>query len=354
MGLKILHSADWHMDSPFAAFTEAQRQSLRSAQREIPVKIAEACRTQGCDLVLLAGDIFDGRWTRETLELVQQALAECHVPVLISPGNHDPWGPDCPWEEPWPSNVCVFPKMMARLDLPHLDCRVYGAGFSSMDCPSLLEGFRAEEGPKWQIGLFHGDPTGASSNYNPVTTAQIRNCGLDYLALGHIHKLGGLEIGRTVCGWPGCPMGRGWDETGEKGYLIVTLDNGTRIQPVSLDTTRFYQKTVEVGDDPAAALEAALPAMSRDFYRVTLQGYGSPDLQTLCRRFDRLPNLELRDQTTTPVNVWSQAGEDSLRGVYFQRLKDAAEMADPEERQRILLAAEISQMLLEGREVKLP
>ena len=54
------------------------------------------------------------------------------------------------------------------------------------------------------------------------------------------------------------------------------------------------------------------------------------------------------------MNLWDQAGVDSLRGVYFQRLKDAAELAEPEERQRILLAAEISQMLLEGREVKLP
>ena len=353
MGLKILHSADWHMDSPFASFSEPQRQALRQAQLEIPGKLARICREQSCDLVLLAGDIFDGLWSRDTLDLVRDALESCNVPVMITPGNHDPLGPGSPWEENWPRNVCIFPGTIAKLDLPYLDCRIYGAGFTSMDCPSLLEGFRAEAGPRYQIGIFHGDPTGAS-HYNPVTGAQIRQSGLDYLALGHIHSLGGLEADSTVCGWPGCPMGRGWDETGDKGCLLVTLGNGVQLQPMALDTPRFIQETVDIGDDAENTLERLLPAMSRDFYRLTLTGYGEPDLTALRRRFREIPNLELRDQTTAPVAIWDQAGEDTLRGVYFQRLKDAAEAAEPEERQRILLAAEISRQLLEGREVKLP
>ena len=35
MGLKILHSADWHLDSPFAGFTEQQRQFLKEEQKLI-------------------------------------------------------------------------------------------------------------------------------------------------------------------------------------------------------------------------------------------------------------------------------------------------------------------------------
>ena len=91
MGLKILHRADWQMDSPFASFSGDQREQLRRAQLEIPGKIARACREQNCDLVLLAGDLFDGAWSRRTLETVQGALEDCQVPVMISPGNHDPW-----------------------------------------------------------------------------------------------------------------------------------------------------------------------------------------------------------------------------------------------------------------------
>ena len=60
MGLKILHSADWHLDSPFLGFNDRQRQLLQEAQRTIPGKVADLCRQEDCDLVLLAGDLFDG------------------------------------------------------------------------------------------------------------------------------------------------------------------------------------------------------------------------------------------------------------------------------------------------------
>ena len=87
-----------------------------------------------------------------------------------------------------------------------------GAAFLGAESPSLLEGFHATGGEAWQLGLFHGDPTQAASPYNPVTAAQIRGSGLNYLALGHIHKGGSFRAGDTLCAWPGCPMGHGFDE----------------------------------------------------------------------------------------------------------------------------------------------
>ena len=88
MGLKILHSADWHLDSPFAGFPEAQRILLRNEQRKIPGKIADLCRREDCDMMLLAGDLFDGEPTRESIRVLKKALADCGVPVL---NMHAPW-----------------------------------------------------------------------------------------------------------------------------------------------------------------------------------------------------------------------------------------------------------------------
>ena len=68
MGLKILHSADWHLDSPFAGFDDSQRALLRQEQQSIPSKTAQLCRREKCDLMLLAGDIFDGEPARDTVE----------------------------------------------------------------------------------------------------------------------------------------------------------------------------------------------------------------------------------------------------------------------------------------------
>ena len=354
MGLKILHSADWHLDSPFAGFPEQQRQILKEEQRRIPGKVADLCRRENCDLMLLAGDLFDGEATRETIDLLKDALASCGVPVMIAPGNHDFCAPGSPWlEEKWPQNVFVFTGKLESVTIMGLDCRIYGAGFQSMDCESLLEGFEAQGDEKYCLAVLHGDPTQKNSPYNPITNAQVRNSTLDYLALGHIHKAGAFRSGATLCAWPGCPMGRGWDETGERGVCIVTLSEEPQIQAVSLDTLRFYDLEVDIGDDAAAALAEHLPgAGSNDFYRISLTGCGEVDLEALKQKFSAFPNLELRDKTEPPIDLWADADADTLEGVYFTMLRKAMEK-DPDNAQRIQLAAEISHKLLSGREVKL-
>jgi len=354
MGLKILHSADWHLDSPFLGFTKQQRQFLQEAQRKIPGKIADICRTEDCDMVLLAGDLFDGEARQETLELLKRELENCGVPVLIAPGNHDYCSDNSFWlEESWPENVFVFTGDMESVTIQGLNCRIYGAAFQSMDCASLLEGFRAQGDEKYCVAVLHGDPLQRNSPYNPITNAQVRNSSLDYLALGHVHKAGLFRSGETVCAWPGCPMGRGWDETGEKGICIVTIDEGAKVQTKSLNLPRFFDLTAEVNGDAAEAVESVLPATpGDDFYRVTLTGSGNVDLEDLKKEFSDFPNLELRDRTEPPVEVWADADKDSLEGIYFGMLRKAMEDS-PENARQIQLAAEISRKLLCGREVKL-
>ena len=353
MGLKILHSADWHLDSPFGGFSESQRTLLKQEQKKIPGKITDLCLRENCDMMLLSGDLFDGKPSRDTLELVKNALAASGVPVLISPGNHDYCGPGSCWQEKWPENVFIFTGGLESVTIAGLDCRIYGAGFQSMDCEPLLADFRAEGEETYKLAVLHGDAMQANSPYNPVTAAQVRGSGLDYIALGHIHKAGAFRAGSTLCAWPGCPMGRGWDETGDKGVCIVTIGEKTDIQPVSLDTIRFYELEVDVGQDAVEALETVLPgAGTKDFYRIGLTGYGSVDLAQLQKQFAACPNLELRDRTEAPMDLWAEAGEDTLEGIYFQLLHKAM-LEDPDNAETFRLAAEISRKILAGKEVVL-
>ena len=259
MGLKILHTADWHLGSPFSSLPENSRKQLRQAQREIPRLLGELCKKEGCSLALLSGDIFDGSPSRETVDSVKRALRSWEIPVCISPGNHDFYSLDSPWAEGWPENVHIFKENMESIDFPELGCRVYGGGYRSMDCPPLLEGFHAEGDARWCIGVLHGDAMNLNSPYCPVTAGQVRESGLDYLALGHIHSQGSFRAGGTLCAWPGCPMGRGWDETGEKGALIAELEGGACIKEYKLPLPAFYDYQVQVNRDAIGALETVLP-----------------------------------------------------------------------------------------------
>ena len=349
--IKILHSGDWHLDSPFQGRTEAQAGYLRRELLNIPDKIAALCKEENCDLVLLSGDLFDGTYTQESYRRVYDALQRMEKPVFISPGNHDYISPDSPYEkEIWPDNVHIFKRQTIEwVDMPDLALRVYGAGFQSMDCPPLLKNWRAEGRA---VGVFHGDPTQIHSPYNPVTKTQVADSGLLYLALGHVHKGDSFLAGQTLCAWPGCPMGRGWDEEGEKGVLIATLDDEAQTKFVPLDTPGFYDLAVDAG----SGIGTVLPAVpNEDFYRITLTGEAEmPDLDALQEEFFRFPNLTLRDHTRRPVDLWQKAGEDSFEGMYFGLLKDALDDAAEEEREKILLAARLSRQLLDGQEVELP
>ena len=347
--MKILHTADWHLGAPLHGHGEELRQALAA----VPGEILEVLRQEKCDLVLLAGDVFDGAYTLHTYQAVYQTLKDMAVPVFITPGNHDFCAPDSPWnKELWPENVHIFrSQQVESVALESLDCRIYGAGFGAMDCAAQLNGFVANCPEKYAIGIFHGDTTQANSPYNPITKAQVLSSNLDYLALGHIHKADSFTAGKILCAWPGCPMGRGYDEQGEKGVYIVTVEDTVSIRFRPLNTPRFYDLQAEPKD-----LGSILPPVaSEDYYRVTLTGScETPDLEALKKEFSRFPNLVLRDKTTRPVDIWGSLGEDSFEGTYFGLLKQALETANEEEKQEILLAAELSRRLLEGQEVVLP
>ena len=302
-------------------------------------------------MMFLSGDLFDGAYTQESYQAVYTALEKVNVPVFIAPGNHDFVGTNDPWlAERWPGNVHIFTRpSLTYVEVPELGCRVYGAGFDAMDCPGLLEGFRAEgENP---LCVLHADPTQVTSPYCPVTQAQIQASGLKYLALGHIHKGGQLRAGDTLCAWPGCPMGRGYDELEEKGVLIARIGETVTARFVPLDTPRFYDWEVSLEE-----LDAKLPPVGNEnYYRITLTGESEGvDLTALAQTYSRFPNLELRDKTVRPVDLWASVGEDSFAGTYFSLLKEQLESAPEETKKQILLAARISRQILDGQEVVLP
>ena len=356
--MKLLHSADWHLDAPMSGKTPAQNRFLRQELLSVPDKVAKLCQELDCEILLLSGDLFDGVYTKESYQAVYRALENVRIPVFIAPGNHDFCAPASPYlAESWPENVHIFTHAsMEAFPLPELNCTVFGAGYESMDCPGLLKDFHAEADTQWKIGILHGDPTVAGSPYCPITSRQVRDSGLDYLALGHIHKGGQSRSGDTLCAWPGCPMGKDFGESGIKGVLLVTLEDTVQAQDIPLNTPRFFDEKTDAGDDAQEAVASLLPAApSQDFYRITLTGYSNPiDTEALLTTFSHVPNLELRDQTLPEPDLWNSVGEDTLEGVFFRILQDNLDTQSQSLQRQIKLAARISRQILDGQEVTLP
>ena len=356
--IKILHTADWHIDAPLREFTDWQRRELRASLLELPGRVADLCIREGCDLMLLSGDVFDGPYTREGYEAVYRALERVEIPVFISPGNHDPYREGSVWtREQWPDNVYLFRhNEITSFGIRELDCRIYGAAFTGSDCPALLADFQADCSERYALLVLHGDPTNPSSPYNPITAAQVREAGVDYAALGHIHAQGRFEAGAGICAWPGCAMGKGYDETGTKGVLIAELEESVHVRFLPLTGPRFLAYDLEVSGDPVDMVASLLPpGGSLDHYRVRLTGEARPGfLDYMPTQFRDYPNLTILDETVPLGDIWEGAGEDHLTGLFLGFLQNAARDADLDTAEKLELAARIGRKILEGREVELP
>ncbi len=360
--IKFLHAADLHLDSPFAALAPRQAAERRQEQRRLVTELCALCRENSCDLLLLPGDLFDGKGVYlDTLDTLRDALSECGAQVFIAPGNHDPICPTSPYLcQAWPENVHIFTRAgIEAISLREHACTVYGAAFTASTMPPLLRGFRVPEEHKNAINLMvlHGDCVQADSPYNPVSKDEIASSGLSYLALGHTHLRGGPEkAGGTLYAWPGCPMGRGFDETGVKGVFLGTIeDREVSIRFVPMPGRRYEILSVPAGIDPYAAILDAIPEnCAEDIYRILLTGESEyVDVNALHAALDdRFYALQLRDETVPPLELWTRCGDNTLEGLSLQTLRQALDRCENARQRRLLeLAARRIVEVCEGREM---
>ena len=329
--LKLIHGADFHLDSPFSGLTPEQAALRRGEQRRLLEDLADLAREKEADLVLLSGDLLDSRQVyRETAQALARALGRIPCPVFIAPGNHDCFFARSVYAQDfWPDNVHIFTTPdITGVELPALNCTVYGRAFTQpWQEEAPLADFRAPEDGRLHLMCLHGE-VGNQSRYAPVPTAHMAASGLDYLALGHIHQYSGLQReGDTFWAYPGCPEGRGFDETGEKGVLYVEVDTRhATARLIPLGRRKYEILTADVtGSDPLTAVRAALPADTKDdIYRIILTGEGeAPDTAALTATLaPRFFGLTLIDRTRLPADLWQRREEDTLTGLFLRLMFD--------------------------------
>lgn len=354
--IRFLHAADLHLGAPFSGLLPAQAVKRRREQLELVQTMFEQANERGCRLAFLAGDVFDEEAAGpDTVEAVQRACASFRGDIFLAPGNHDCCRAGSVYlAGGWPQNVHIFTKReIARVDLS--ECTVYGAGFEAASEGPLLEGFRAEE-PGVKLMVLHGDAVQKDSPYNPITKKQIADSNLTYLALGHIHQASGLlHAGETAYAWPGCAMGRGFDELGEKGVYLgeISDDNALTLTFCPLGGRRYEILCVEAGEDALSSIEQALPDGTQDdIYRIILTGESRPiDTRALEQALEgRFFGLSIRDETRPKRDIWQDVGEDTLRGLFLRQLRAQYDRApDDEARRQIALAAKLGLDAMENR-----
>ncbi len=340
--IKVIHCADLHLGAELSSLGHLAR-----ARREEHVmtftRIIDLCQREKADLLLIAGDLFEGSCTDQPIvDTVREAFSR--IPdtlVAIAPGNHDYIALDSPYEqECWPDNVLIFKSDYDSAVFADRGFRVWGVGFArTYAAESLLPSGAFVDDRLINIGVLHGDlvAAGQSSLYNPVTVSQIGDSGLDYLALGHIHKRTDImRSGRTFYAYSGCPEGRGFDELGEKGVFIGTVSKG-KADMAFLPVCRRMNLELSVDIGAAATQNEAAEIIRRiareeygeqyreHLYKIILTGaltdrFTPDSLAITLRLQEDFYFAKVYDRTHPAIDVAALAKEISLKGIFVRKM----------------------------------
>jgi DNA repair protein SbcD/Mre11 len=290
----FVHAADLHLDTPFEGIAKpAPRvaEALQQASLQAWDALVQLTLDEKAAFLLLAGDIYDGeeRGVRAQLRFLRglRMLADARIPVCIVHGNHDPLHGRRGWSavRDWPEGVTVFEagevgSVPVAFDETLL-ATVHGISYAQRDtAENLARRFTRSGDAKIQIGLLHANVGGQKGHaaYAPCTLTDLEQTGLDYWALGHVHKSTTLRERSPWVVYPGDTQGRSpkASETGEKGALVVRCDDGkvrrTEFRPV--DTVRFVACKVPVDDAADLATVHDLVVRALDETREQHQGRG--------------------------------------------------------------------------------
>ncbi len=337
--MKFIHCADIHLDSPFtsvdAASSESRRLSLRSAFASLML----SAKTEKCELFVISGDLFDDECiTKDTsLEIKRHMESMPLCRFVIAPGNHDPYNSSSPYALiDWPENVYIFKNPeISSFDFPEINTTVYGYAFTSDTLThEVLSGFHVKDESRINILAAHCDIDTQGSYYCNITQRQLSESGLDYAALGHIHK--GTDIlcaGKTHYAYSGCIEGRSFNETGIKGAICGDIEKGN----ISLRRVRFCSKRYEkvrcdvtgatsLGDCADSIIKSCTDFGNDTMLRITLTGITSEGFFANSEQIKRiLPHIsyvEVCDETIPLLNNASLKEDKTLAGEFYRCLEE--------------------------------
>jgi DNA repair protein SbcD/Mre11 len=334
--MKLLHIADIHLDRVFHRAESRPAAARRRAELRDAVTHALAVgRERAVDAICVAGDVYEHDYvTEDTMSFLRDSFAAAGMPILVTPGNHDPYLPGSAWQRTdWPANVHLFTRdAVEPYDLGD-GITIWGAAFTARHCDaSAVTGFRVPADGGTHLLLIHAALTGEQwadeADYRPVTRAQLDATGVEYVMLGHFHD----GYGDRFLRYPGSPEPLDWGErTGDHGVSIVTVRAGAvTAEPVATATRRYVERSVSVAGAAGSAqvevaiLEAAA-AEPGACLRVVLTGEIEPSCEISPARLGErcragLAELAVVDQTEPAYDLPALAREESVRGRFVARL----------------------------------
>ena len=352
--MKLVLFADLHLDSPFRWSPPEVGRKRREALCQTLDAIVDLTLEVEADALCCAGDLYEHEYvTPDTRAVIRKAFARVDpIPVLVAPGNHDWLGPQSLYARTeWTKNVHIFAN-------DHLEAFelipgfvVWGAAHRKpAGTPGFLDEFSIPgAGHDRHVALFHGTlrsglPFEAEGKqpHAPFDGEQVPDAGMSHALVGHFHTPADGEWHT----YPGNPDPLSFGESGERGAVVIELNDGGEIRRSRHVVARTTLADLPVdlsgcssGHEVRQRVEAELEGFS-GIVRVTLEGELDPDVDLALSDLDALaPHLEallLRfGAITAGYDLDSVEAEATVRGEFVRDVR--ASGFDPDLERRVLI-----------------
>ncbi|MGL5949839.1 MAG: metallophosphoesterase family protein, partial [Cetobacterium sp.] len=226
---------------------------------------------------------------------------------------------------------------------------VWGAGFNEKHVREPLIKSKTIDGSKINIMVLHGDISNKNSinDYNPIYLEDIRNSGMDYIALGHRHVYSEiLREGKTSFAYSGCPQGRGFDEEGSKGVIIGDVySGGVKLNFYPICKREYIVKDIEVSNcktyqqiQDAIYIKCSGEKKNNNLFKIILTGaidehFNINEDVLLQKLKSDFYFIKIVNKTTIKINLENLAEDYSVKGKFILKMLEKINEASEEEKE---------------------
>ena len=325
--MKLIHSGDIHLDSRMESNLPAQK--ARERNTEICATFTRMIRfgrDNGVRVVLIAGDLFDtAHASAQTVRFVLDRIRDAaDMDFLYLKGNHDESADIFEGME-FPENFKTFGNRWTSYRYGD----VVISGVEPEDWETYYDGLDLKP-EDTNIVLLHGQVS-TQTGEELICLPKLRRKHVHYLALGHIHSYqkDRLDLDGQWC-YCGCLEGRGFDELGEKGFVLMDAEKGT----VKSEFIPFSTRTVEevpvditglttVTQILSAMEQAGSSVPESGLVKFTFTGTHTLDTQLDFRFFEKMLEsryyfVKIKDESRLEIAREDYEHDISLKGEFIR------------------------------------
>ncbi len=352
--MKIIHCADIHLDSQMTANLDKVKAKERKHEiLDTFLRMIKYAGENNVDAVIIAGDLFDTKtFSAGTRNSVVDSIAShSDIDFYYLKGNHGGGDRFIEAIKERPDNLHLFEDSWKTYKLyEHEGKRITLSGIElCYDNMSTVYSSLLLDPRDFNIVTMHGQISTYQVKTSPdnISLSDLRNKYIDYLALGHVHEYleGELPPRGKYC-YCGCLEGRGFDECGKHGFVLLDINEenfACKTEFVDFSKRHLYEIPVDISDcrtnaDIREKIDKAIGSQqseTKDLIKIVLTG----DIEVDCEKnteylakilMEGFYFAKVKDKTKIAVDYNDYALDASLKGEFVRIVKGDASLSEEE------------------------